>query len=225
MIGRDLKPAVICLVTNRRRLTGLASDDGIEPLLSLIDRAAQAGVDLVQIRESDLEDQVLEDVVRRAVALTSQTSTRVVVNDRVDVALAAGAAGVHLKATSMSAQRVRQLAPKGWLVGRSVHDTAEAVRVTASGEVDYLVGGTVFETRSKPGQVPIGPDGLAAMVHAVEVPVLAIGGVTVDRARLVGQSGAAGLAAIAELADAGHRLDLVVENLRREFDTGRSALL
>ena len=224
-MGHDLEPPVICLVTDRRRLTGPGSDDGIEPLLSLIGQAAHAGVDLIQIRESDLEDRALEDVVRQAVALTSATSTRVVVNDRVDVALAAGAAGVHLKETSMSSERVRQLAPKGWLVGRSVHNTTEAVRVTTPPVVDYLIAGTVFETRSKPGQAPMGLNGLAAMVHAVEVPVLAIGGVTVSRARLVGQSGAAGLAAIAELADAGRRLNLVVENLRQEFDTGRSSLL
>lgn len=225
MSGLNLTPPVICLVTDRRRLTDPVLGDGIESLLCLIERAAHTGIDLIQIRESDLEDRVLEDVVRRAVVLTSATSTRVVVNDRVDVALAAGAAGVHLKETSMLPEQVRQLAPKGWLVGRSVHHTTEAVRVATPGVVDYLVVGTVFETGSKPGQAPMGSDGLAAMVHAVEVPVLAIGGVTVDRARLVGQSGAAGLAAIAEFAEAGHRLDVVVKNIRLKFDTGRSELL
>ena len=221
----DFDPPVICLVTDRRRITGPASDDGIEPLLSLIERAAHARVDLVQIRESGLEDRALEDVVRRAVVLASTTSTRVVVNDRVDVALATGAAGVHLKETSMSAERVRSLAPARWVVGRSVHSATEAVRVTAPGVLDYLIAGTVFESRSKPRQPLIGPHGLAAVVQAVQVPVLAIGGVTVGRARLVGAAGAVGLAAIAELVDADHQLDLVVEKLRREFDKGRSSLL
>ena len=216
---------MICLVTDRRRLTRPTPGDGIEPLLSLIGNAARAGVDIIQIREPDLDDRALEDVVSRAVALTSTTSTHVVVNDRVDVALAAGADGVHLKETSMPADRVRQLAPPRWLVGRSVHDVAEAVQATAPLVLDYLIAGTVFETQSKPGQAPIGPDGLAAIVQAVQVPVLAIGGVTVGRARLVGQAGAAGLAAIAELVDAGHQLDLVIENLRQEIDTGRSSLL
>ena len=221
----DFEPPVICLVTDRRRLTRPTQGDGIEPLLRLIGHAARAGVDLIQIREPDLDDRALEDVVRQAVALASTTSTRVVVNDRVDVALAAGADGVHLKETSMPAERVRQLAPPRWLVGRSVHVVAEAGRVTAPLVLDYLIAGTVFATKSKPDQAPIGPDGLAAIVQAVKVPVLAIGGVTVGRARLVGKAGAAGLAAIAELVGAGHQLDLVVDKLRQEFDTGRSALL
>ena len=221
---RDLEPPVICLVTDRRR-TGPIPGDGIAPLLGLIGSAALAGVDLIQIRESDLDDRTLEDVVRQAVALTRATTTQIIVNDRVDVALAAGAAGVHLKETSIPAERVRRLAPPRWLVGRSVHGTAEAIRVTAAGAVDYLMVGTVFETTSKAGQAPIGPDGLAATVRAVRVPVLAIGGVTVGNVRLVGQAGAIGLAAIAELVDAGPQLDQVVENLRQQFDKGRSSLL
>ena len=221
---RDLEPPVICLVTDRRR-TGPIPGDGIAPLLGLIGSAALAGVDLIQIRESDLDDRTLEDVVRQAVALTRATTTQIIVNDRVDVALAAGAAGVHLKETSIPAERVRRLAPPRWLVGRSVHGTAEAIRVTAAGAVDYLMVGTVFETTSKAGQAPIGPDGLAATVWAVRVPVLAIGGVTVGNVRLVGQAGAIGLAAIAELVDAGPQLDQVVENLRQQFDKGRSSLL
>ena len=221
----DLAARVICLVTDRRRLTGPTPDGGINALLRLIEDAAHAGVDLIQIREPDLEDRALEALVRRAVTLTSTTSTRVVVNDRVDVALAAGAAGVHLKETSMSAERVRSLAPPRWLVGRSVHDAGEATRVAAPRALDYLIAGPVFETRSKPGQTSIGPDGLARMVQAVSVPVLAIGGLTVGRARLVGQAGAAGLAAITEFVDAGYQLNPVVKNLRREIDKGRSSLL
>ena len=220
---RNLEPPVICLVTDRRR-TGPTPGDGIAPLLGLIGSAALAGVDLIQIRESDLDDRTLEDVVRQAVALTRATTTQIIVNDRVDVALAAGAAGVHLKETSIPAERVRRLAPPRWLVGRSVHGTAEAIRVTAAA-LDYLMVGTVFETTSKAGQAPIGPDGLAATVRAVRVPVLAIGGVTVGNVRLVGQAGAIGLAAIAEFVDAGPQLDQVVENLRQQFDKGRSSLL
>jgi thiamine-phosphate pyrophosphorylase len=221
----DLEPSMICLVTNRLRLTKPTQGEGIEPLLGLIRHAAHAGVDLIQIREPDLDDRVLEDLVCRAVALVSKTSTRIVVNDRVDVALAAGADGVHLKGTSMPAERVRELVPPRWLVGRSVHGVAEAVRVTAPLVLDYLIAGTVFETQSKLDQVPIGLDGLAAIVEAVTIPVFAIGGVTVNRARLVGKTGAAGLAAVAEFVDAGHRFDRVAEKLRQEFDTGRSSLL
>jgi len=216
---------VLCLVTDRHQAVGSMSTDDVEPLLRLIGDASRAGVDLVQIREPDLADRSLEALVRRAVELTRDTKTRVVVNDRVDVALAAGAAGVHLKASSMSAARVRSLVPRSWLVGRSVHDVAEAVTVTASRSLDYLMAGTVFKTRSKPGRIPIGPESLEAMARAVEVPILAIGGVTVRNARRVGQTGAAGLAAISEFVDSGDRMDVVIEELRSEFDKGRSSLL
>lgn len=221
----NLDPPVICLVTDRQQLSGLTSADDVEPLLGLIGNAARAGIDLVQIREPGLTDLALEDLVRRAVALTRSTRTRIVVNDRVDIALAAGAAGVHLKEVSMSAERVRSIVPRRWLVGRSVHSATEAVRVTAPHALDYLVAGTVFETRSKPGSARIGPAGLEEIVQAVEVPVLAIGGVSVGFARRVGRSGAAGLAAISEFVAAGAEVGPVVDNLRREFDKGRSSLL
>ena len=216
----NFEPPAICLVTDGRR-TGSPEGDGIESLLGLIGSAARAGVDYIQIRESELDDRTLKDVVCQALALTNTTTTRIIVNDRVDVALAAGAAGVHLKETSISAERVRRLAPPQWLVGRSVHSSAEAVQVTARGALDYLIVGTVFETKSKEGQVPIGPDGLTETVQAVTVPVFAIGGVTVGNVRRVGQSGAVGFAAIAEFVDAGHQLDQVVKNLRQQFDKGR----
>ena len=220
-----LDPPVICLVTDRHQLSGLTSDDDVEPLLVLIGNAVRAGIDLVQIRERGLTDRALEGLVRRAVALTRSTRTRIVVNDRVDIALAAGAAGVHLKEVSMSAERVRSVVPRRWLVGRSVHSATEAVRVTASRSLDYLMAGTVFETPSKPGSLRIGPAGLEEIVQAVEIPVLAIGGVSVGCAKRVGESRPAGLAAISEFAAAGDDVGPVIENLRREFDKGRSPLL
>ena len=220
----DFEPPAICLITDRRR-TGSPEGDGIDTLLSLIESAARAGVDYIQIRESDLDDRVLKDVVSQAVALTNTTTTRIIVNDRVDVALAAGAAGVHLKETSISAERVRRFAPPRWLVGRSVHSPAEAVQVSARGAPDYLIVGTVFETRSKEGQAPMGFDGLSETVRAVTVPVFAIGGVTVSNVKMVGESGAVGFAAISEFVDAGHQLGQIVKNLRQQFDKGRLSLL
>ena len=138
---------------------------------------------------------------------------------------AAGAAGVHLKETSISAERVRRFAPPRWLVGRSVHSPAEAVQVSARGALDYLIVGTVFETRSKEGQAPMGFDGLSETVRAVTVPVFAIGGVTVSNVKMVGESGAVGFAAISEFVDAGHQLGQIVKNLRQQFDKGRLTLL
>ena len=194
----------------------------LDRLLDLIVTAASAGIDLVQIRESDLSDRALGDLVHRAVDGTRATHTRIIVNDRVDIAVAAGAAGVHLKSNSLPAERVRDLAPPGWLIGRSVHDLDEARQVTASGVLDYVMLGTVFETLAKPGRQPVGLDVLRLVVEAVPVPVLAIGGITVERALAVAKCGAAGLAAIGMFAEAADRgpgsVGSLVERLHTLFD-------
>lgn len=164
--------------------------------------AARAGVDLVQVRERDLEGGPLTRLVSRCVDAARGSATRILVNDRLDVALAAGAHGVHLPGHGVPAERARRVTPRGFLIGRSVHHATEAARVAADGAVDYLVFGTVFQTASKGGVAPAGVKGLAAAAAAVAVPVLAIGGVTADRVSEIARSGAAGLAAIGLFADA-----------------------
>ena len=188
----------ICLVTDRRVLAGDTNDDGVavERLLEVIGACSDAGVDLVQIREPGMTDRRLLALVREAVARTRGTRARVVVNDRADIALAAGAAGVHLKDDARDASRIRALGPAGWLIGRSVHD-ADTARAVAGGDIDYLIAGTVFTSASKPGREPLGLDGLRAIVGAAApCPVLAIGGIGVDNVREVAQTGAAGIAGI-----------------------------
>jgi thiamine-phosphate pyrophosphorylase len=124
-------------VTDRQRSGGA---DGVVARAAW---AARAGVHLVQVRERDLEGRALTDLVARCVAAVRGTRARVVVNERFDVALAAGAHGVHLRAGSMAAARVRGAAPPGFLIGRSVHAPEEAAD---PGAVDYLIFGTVFAT-------------------------------------------------------------------------------
>ena len=194
-----LPSSLICLVTDRRVLADAGADDeflAAQQLLEVIADCADAGVDLVQIREPGLADRRLLDLVRGAVDRTRSTPARVVVNDRSDVALAAGAAGVHLKDDGRSAPRVRALGPRGWIVGRSVHDAAGARLAATSGAVDYLLAGTVFTSPSKPGRKPLGLDALRGVVRAVARPVLAIGGVRVADAAAVAATGAAGVAGI-----------------------------
>ena len=191
------RPA-ICLVTDRRVFGGDTSDAGVavERMLGVIGACADGGVDLVQIRETGLTDRRLLALVREAMVRIRGTRARVVVNDRADIALAAGAAGVHLKDDARDASRIRAMGPAGWLIGRSVHDAATA-RAAAGGDVDYLIAGTVFASASKPGREPLGLDGLGAIVGAAApCPVLAIGGVGVDNVREVAQAGAAGIAGI-----------------------------
>ena len=183
---------LICLVTDRHRV----DPPGAGSLLRLIGHAAMAGVDIIHVRESGLDDRQLAGLVREVLAAVAGTPARVVVNDRTDIALATRAHGVHLRADSISAARVRQLAPAGFLVGRSVHTRSEALAAAHSG-VDYLVAGTVYPTQSKPEGSPLlGLAGLADLVRAVDVPVLAIGGVVADNVWDIAASGAAGVAAI-----------------------------
>jgi thiamine-phosphate diphosphorylase len=187
---------VLCLVTDRRR-TG-----SIEALVGRIAAAAAAGVQLVQVREPDLDDRALLDLVRRAVAAVRGSRTRVLVNDRLDVAMAGGAHGVHLRSTSVPAGRARAIAPSGFLLGRSVHAAAEAAEVSAAGGLDYLLFGTVFATGSKPGHPAAGVAALAAAVTAApRLPVLAIGGVSGGTVARLPASRCAGLAAIGWFAE------------------------
>ena len=141
--------------------------------------------------------------MRGAVDVARGTRSLILVNERFDVALAAGAAGVHLRGSSAPAPAVRRHLPPGFLVGRSVHGAEEAARVAAAGGVDYLTLGTVYASASKPGRRPCGADALAAVARAVRLPVLAIGGVTVDNMREVLDAGAAGAAAIGLFAEPG----------------------
>jgi thiamine-phosphate diphosphorylase len=183
---------VLCLVTDRRR-------HGASWQRALVERvaaAAREGVHLVQIRERDLEGGPLTRLVSACVAAVRGTRTRILVNDRLDVALAACAHGVHLRADSFNAVRARASAPPPFLVGRSVHSVADAVAATRDGGLDYLIFGTVFDTASKPGHRPAGLAGLAAVARATPLPVLAIGGITRGRIDDVMAAGASGAAAI-----------------------------
>jgi thiamine-phosphate diphosphorylase len=196
---------ILHLVTDRRRLAGHGATGAAMRgcLRQQIDQAIQAGIDVVQIRERDLEAGELAAVVHEAVDQARGTATRIVVNDRADVAIACGAAGVHLRSDSMAAPALRRLAPEkgGLLIGRSVHSVSEAI--AAAPDVDYLIAGTVWATGSKPADHPLlGVAGLAAIAAAVHVPVLAIGGVTAERAAEVRDAGAAGVAGIALFFDA-----------------------
>jgi|KBSMisStandDraft_5_1062788.scaffolds.fasta_scaffold02524_7 thiamine-phosphate pyrophosphorylase len=191
---------MICLVTDRRSLLdgGGAAAGGSGAwracLAAQVRYAVDAGVDLIHVRERDLDAGALAALVAELLAVAAHTRTRIVVNDRLDVALACGADGVHLRGDSIPVSAARQLAPKGFLVGRSVHGVEGAA---AAAGADYLIAGTVFTSASKPAATPLlGIEGLKAIVRAVDCPVLAIGGITGDRIAEVAAAGAAGFAAI-----------------------------
>jgi thiamine-phosphate pyrophosphorylase len=213
---------LICLVSDRRRLAAghHRASDPEGRLVELVGAAAHAGIDLVQLRERDLEAGALDRLVSRCRAAVSGTATLLVVNDRLDVALSAGADGVHLRSDSVPAAAVRALWPV-LLVGRSVHSADE---VGSGIGADYLVMGTIFPTASKPRGIRVaGVSELKRAVEAASIPVLAIGGVTRETLPDVARAGAAGVAAIGlfvpppGVAAAQHLHDTVGE-IRRAFD-------
>ena len=212
---------ILSLVTGRGRL-GATRQDDVATLFEQVRAAVAAGVDLIQVREPDLPDRVLLEVATRCVDLARGSHTVILVNDRLDIALAAGAGGVHLRARSVPAPVARRHVPAGFLLGRSVHDVAEAERVVEGGGLDYLVLGTVFSSRSKPGVSGCGVGVLGAVAGAVDLPVLAIGGVTVERSVDVFRAGAAGVAAIGLFAEPGRSgrfvgVHRVVGEIRRSY--------
>lgn len=186
------------MITDRHRF----GQHGEAALIRRVTAAAQAGVHLIQIRERDMADGPLLALVVRALEAVRGTRTRVLVNDRLDVAIAAGAHGVHLRGDSAPARRVRAAVPPSFLIGRSVHSREEIAAVLDQGGVDYLLFGTVFATASKPGRPEVGIDGLVNAVNEAQgLPVLAIGGVTLDNAGQLARTRCAGFAAIGQFAD------------------------
>ncbi len=204
----------LCYITDRHALEPA-------PLLPRIVEAVRAGVDLLQVREKDLAARELVELVRAAVGAAKNSPTRVVVNDRVDVALAVGAAGVHLGTQSLAPRVVRELvAQRGanpeFILGISCHSLEEAVEGESAG-ADYLVLGPIFETPSK---IQYGPplrlEKLREVTRRVKVPVLALGGITVERVKACLEAGAAGIAGIRIFQECDSLAERVRE-LRAEF--------
>lgn len=188
---------IICLVTDRRRLgaaIGARPDELIDALETQVVAAAGAGIDFVQIREPDLETAALAALVRSITFKCRETSARILVNDRFDVALAAGAGGVHLKESSFSPDEARRFGPPGFVIGCSVHTPVTA---TARRSADFLLAGTVAPTVSKQPADYLGWKGLEKVIGAARgTPVLGIGGLDLPSIPMLVASGAAGLAAV-----------------------------
>jgi thiamine-phosphate pyrophosphorylase len=168
----------------------------------LAEAAVLARISYFQIREKHLTAGQLFELTRRAAAVTENSETRLLVNDRIDVALAAGADGVHLTETSIPVDQVRRALGRRLLLGVSTH-TLDGVRAARDGGADFMVFGPVFPTPSKP-EADTGA-GLTSMRDAVDaagsIPVLALGGVNLENFGTCLAAGAAGLAGIRLFSD------------------------
>ena len=213
---QPVTPPIICYVTDRRALPADKTAGALpnKMLLDTIRAAAMAGVDWVQIREKDLSTRELFGLVQEVVVLASarpdstrSRSIKVIVNDRLDVALAAGAAGVHLgHASAPAREAVRWCragnAPTDFLVGVSCHSLEGAQEAENAG-ASYTYFGPIYETPSKiPFGKPHGVEELAQVAKAVRIPVIAIGGINESNAADCIRAGAAGIAAIRMIQDA-----------------------
>jgi thiamine-phosphate pyrophosphorylase len=183
-------------VVTDRQLTGG------RPLLTVVEAALRGGARAFQLREKDLAPRELYPLALEMRQLTRAYGARLLINDRIDVALAVGADGVHLTAVSLPAHVARQLLGPERLIGISTHNLAEA-RAAAEGGADFVVFGPVFFTPSKaPYGQPVGLDALRAVRAAVKIPLLAIGGVKKANLDQVLAAGAEGIAVISAVISA-----------------------
>ena len=186
-----------CYITDSQTLAS-------ESLLEAIARNLAAGVTWIQIREKDLSARALFELVEAACKLPNPHGTRILVNTRADVAIAAGAAGVHLPSGSPAARFWRRLGLRvDFIIGVSCH-SVEDVRRAESDGADYAVFGPVFAPLSKSGGLePRGLEDLARAAAAVRIPVLALGGVTPGNSAACVSAGAAGIAGISMFQNPG----------------------
>ena len=218
--GRRPAAPLLCYVTDRN---SLAPEAGALPaaLLQHIHAAIDAGVDWIQVREKDLPAAELLSLAQEAVRASRRQETRIIVNDRLEVAIEAQTAGVHLGRASKPAREIVEWcrkgnAPQEFLVGVSCH-SLEEVREAADAGASYAIFGPVFDTASKRAfGHPAGILQLAAACAAVTIPVLAIGGVDLRKAGACLRAGAAGIAAIRMFQDPrdAEELKITIRSLR-----------
>lgn len=209
-------PLQLYYITDRRQLPGDAQEQE-RRLLEKIAECAAAGVDLIQLREKDLGSRALEDLALKAMAALAGSRTRLLINSRTDVALACGTHGVHLPANDLAASEVRAIFARTGVsepvIGVSTHSAAEVASAEAHG-ADFAVFGPVFEKSGSANRE--GLEELRRICHRTEaaqppMPVLALGGITVENAQLCAAAGAAGIAAIRLFQE--NEVHVVVKNL------------
>ena len=208
---------MLCYVTDRRALPEVGSSQPLAALTRKIEKVVAAGIDWVQIREKDLPAAELASLTRQCLKITAKLSakrsnaTRILVNDRLDVAIAERADGVHLGEKSLPVREAKRLVKSAlrnqnidpsFLVGISCHSIEAAAAAQRDG-ADYIFFGPVFSTPSKAAYgEPQGLARLADVCRSVSIPVVVIGGISAENANSCLQAGASGLAAIRLFQDA-----------------------
>jgi len=181
-------------------------DQSLETLDSLslgVRSLARAGCRLVQLRAKDLSGEEFHRWALAARQVSRECGIRLVINDRVDIALLVGADGVHLGQDDLSPEGARAILGASAIIGLSTHDVDEALRARAA-PIDYLAIGPIFETSTKTsGRSTLGVEGARAVRAVVEKPLVAIGGITLESAPALLEAGIDGLAVISALKQGG----------------------
>ena len=222
LMSLKLQPPITYLITSgNTTATTTPESPNFSQLLQLIEAAVNAGVSLIQIREKNLPVRVLAELCARASTVTRGSETKLLINDRVDVALAYGADGVHLTSQSLRATVARRISGADFIIGVSTH-SVEEVLDARDGGADFAVFGPVFATPSKLhfGE-PHGPEKLREISSSVsELRVLAIGGISLENVAECFAAGAVGVAAIRLFEDPStlsHRIRAINDRYKAVF--------
>jgi thiamine-phosphate pyrophosphorylase len=213
---QHFQPPIIYLITSgaTKPDSNQASED-FQNILALVRASVKARVSLIQLREKNLPARTLYELTARCAAITEGTATRLLVNDRADIARAARADGVHLTAHSIEASIIRRTFGTDFLVGVSTHSLAEA-QAARDASADFAVFGPIFDTPSKRAYgPPVGLEALREAAHTLsQFPIIALGGITQKNATDALRAGASGIAAIRLFTDPDN-IDATVRVVRR----------
>ena len=181
------------LVTDRRWLGEKTLWDGVE-------EAIHGGATLVQLREKEISSKEYFELAQRVKEVTDRHGIPLIINDRIDIALAIDADGVHLGPEDLTVPIARKLLGDGKIIGASAATVAEALLFQAQG-ADYLGVGAMFPTATKRGTEKVGLDDLREIKSAVHIPIVAIGGIKAENAKPVMETGVDGVAVVSAIMD------------------------
>lgn len=210
------KPITYLITSGATNQASTPASEDFQSVLTLVRAAVRAQITLIQLREKNLTARTLYELAARSAEITQGSETRLLINDRADIARAAGADGVHLTAQSLEASIIRRTFGHDFLIGVSTHSLAEAKAARAA-LADFAVFGPVFDTPSKRSYgVPLGIESLTEAAQTLSpFPLIGLGGITRENAPEVLRAGASGVAAIRLFSNAGE-LEAILAAMRSE---------